>query len=827
MPIMPGSEPSAAVYPLMPLRGMVVFPHTVMPLEVGRRRSLLALDAAMKGNRRIVLATQKEVHVDDPSPDDLYTVGVIAEVKQVLKMSENQVRMFVEGLQRVEIHRFQHLEPYFQVAVVPLEPAPVEAGSYAEDVEVLIRSARRLYERYVRVGRKLPPEVVNAVQEMSDPSRLADTITAQLPLEPRDKQSVLETVDIIPRLEKVCALLTREIELIDLEKRIETRVRKQMEGSHKEYYLRERMKAIQKELGEKDEKEAEIQEYKDKIAKARMPKEARQKALHELKRLEKMPPMSAEAAVVRTYLDWLVHLPWSKRTRDRIDLAAAEALLDRDHYGLQKVKERVLEFLAVRQLTRDLKGPILCLVGPPGVGKTSLARSIAEAMGRKFVRFSLGGVRDEAEIRGHRRTYVGAMPGKIIQALRQAGSRNPVILLDEVDKMGADFRGDPSSALLEVLDPEQNHGFQDHYLEVPFDLSDVMFITTANLLYPIPPALRDRMEVVAIPGYTEEEKLAIARRHLLPKQREAHGLKPEQLAVSDNALRRMIEGYTREAGVRQLERQLAAICRKAARAIVSAGEGDERRVRVDARNLERYLGAPRYRRRERERNDRVGVANGLAYTETGGELMEVEVAVVPGKGQLTLTGKLGEVMRESAHAGFSYLRSRARALGIPTDFHERSDIHIHIPEGAVPKDGPSAGITMALALISALRGIPLRSDVAMTGEITLRGRVLPVGGIKEKVLAARRSGVTTVLLPKGNEKDLEDVPEEVRRGLDIVFVSHMDEALEVAFSKTLTLAHQSFPPLAVEEEEERLPFVPDVVAGDGGGWGEQPAPPHA
>lgn len=816
----PSTTPTPSV-PLLPLRGMIVFPYTVTPLEVGRPRSVQALEAAMMDQRQLVLAAQKDDRVQEPSPDDIHQVGTLCEIKQVLKLPEGQLRVLIEGRVRVRIEQVEQEEPYYQARVSPLAaPSPASDG----ELEALARTTRRLFQQYAQLGKQLPEEVVRSVLGIEEPERLVNTIASQLPVSVEDKQAVLEIPALTDQLEHVCVLLTREMEILELEKRIHMRVRRQMEKSQKEYYLREQMKAIQRELGDRDERQAEVDEYRRRIEEAGMPEAVKDKALKEVKRLERMPPMVAEAVVVRTYLDWLVALPWKAKSQDRLDLTAAERILDEDHYGLEKVKERILEYLAVRKLTRGLKGPILCLVGPPGVGKTSLGRSVARALGRKFVRISLGGVRDEAEIRGHRRTYVGAMPGKIVHAMRQAGTRNPVLLLDEIDKMTSDFRGDPAAALLEVLDPEQNHSFSDHYLEVPYDLSEVLFITTANVLWAIPRPLRDRMEIITIPGYTHVEKRHIARRHLLPKQIREHGLKPDQLLVSDGALDVIIDSYTREAGVRGLERALAKVCRKTAREVVAGGKTP---IRITAGNLTRWLGQPRYVRARPETEDRVGLAHGLAYTDYGGDILAIEVTVVRGKGKLTLTGKLGEVMRESAQAGFSYIRSRAAFLDIPGNFHEVHDIHIHIPEGAIPKDGPSAGIAIAVALASALSGRPVRHDVAMTGEITLRGRVLAIGGVKEKVLAAHRAGIGTVILPKDNEKDLEDIPAPIRRELDIRLVEHMDEVLEVALAETpaaravplappgpvsepgrnpepLSDPHPEFPP----ESDGDLPYVP-------------------
>lgn len=793
--------------PLLPLRGMIIYPHTVTPLEVGRPRSIQALETAVMGDRRIVLAAQKDADIQEPTPDDIYDIGTLCEVKQVLKLPEGQLRVLIEGKERVEVRGIVQEEPFYRAVVQPVEEP--EEDLSGPQLEALMRTVRRLFEQYARLGKKHSEELVRSIIDVEEPERLLNTIATHLPVDLNEKQTLLELPGLAERMEYLSVLLAGEREILELEKRIHVRVRRQMEKSQREYYLREQMKAIQQELGEGDERQAEAEEYRKKIKDAKMPAEARKQALHEVKRLEKMPPMAAEAVVVRNYLDWLVSLPWSKRTTDRQDIEAAQAVLDEDHYGLEKVKERMLEYLAVRQLTDGMKGPILCLVGPPGVGKTSLGRSVARALDRKFVRVSLGGVRDEAEIRGHRRTYIGSMPGRIVQAMRQAGSANPVILLDEIDKMSSDFRGDPAAALLEVLDPEQNNAFSDHYLEVPIDLSEVLFLTTANVLWQIPRPLLDRMEVISIPGYTEEEKAAIARRHLLPKQMEAHGLEPEQLSVSDNAIVRIIRGYTREAGVRGLERNLAALCRKAAREIVA---GRRTSVRVTQDSVARHLGPPRYLETHKEREDRVGLAHGLAYTEFGGDILSFEVTVVPGKGQLTLTGKLGEVMRESAQAGFSYIRSRARQLGLDPMFHESVDIHMHVPEGATPKDGPSAGITIAVAMASALTGRPVRHDVAMTGEITLRGRVLPVGGIKEKLLAAHRVGAHTIVMPRENEKDLEELPAHIVRQLDIHFVDHMDEVLELALAPTAKDAAIVHDEAAAATEEAELDVVPGVDA---------------
>jgi len=806
--------------PLLPLRGMIVFPHTVTPLEVGRPRSVEAVEAAIMADRRIVLAAQKDADVQEPKLDDIYTVGVLCEVRQVLKLPEGQLRVLIEGKVRVEIEDIIQEVPYYQAVVKPLAPSGEEASP--QQIEALVRTARRLFEQYSRAGKKHPEELVRSIVSIEDPERLLNTMASQLTVDLKERQALLELPSLAARLEHLCVLLTREQEILELEKRIQVRVRRQMEKSQREYYLREQIKAIQKELGEGDDRQAEVEEFRRKIEAADMPAEVRKKALHELNRLEKMPPMTAEAVVVRNYLDWLTALPWGVYTQDRTDLAAAEAVLNEDHYGLEKVKERILEYLAVRRLTDGTKGPILCLVGPPGVGKTSLGRSIARALERKFVRISLGGVRDEAEIRGHRRTYVGSLPGRIVQAMRQAGSMNPVMLLDEVDKMSADFRGDPAAALLEVLDPEQNHAFSDHYLEVPLDLSKVLFITTANTTWHVPRPLLDRMEVITLSGYTEEEKAAIARRHLLPKQMQNHGLQPDQLQVSDNALLRIIREYTREAGVRGLERNIAALCRKAAREVVSGGRLP---LRVTKDNVPKLLGPPKYAAAAKEREDRVGLAHGLAYTEFGGEVLAFEVSAVPGKGQLTLTGKLGEVMRESAQAGFSYIRSRARELGLDPLFYEKVDVHLHVPEGATPKDGPSAGITIAVAMASALTRRPVRHDVAMTGEITLRGRILPVGGIKEKLLAAHRAGVKTVIVPAGNENDLAEIPPHILKQLDVRPVEHMDEVLALALRAPGAGALREEAAAAAELEQVAArpdsPEGPDVEepvpAGDGHG----------
>ena len=761
--------------PVLPLRDIVVFPYMVTPLFVGRPRSIHALEWAIEHGRQIFLVTQRDPKIDDPQPEDLYQTGVLGQVAQMLKLPDGTVKVLVEGKVRALSLGFDYTDEYIHAR---LEEIP-EVEQLSTEQTALMRSVNVTFENYAGLSKKIPPEMVTAIAGIEDVSRFADTIAAQVNVSIADKQKILEELDPLLRLEGLLGLLEREVEILQIEKKIRSRVKSQMERSQKEYYLNEQMRAIQKELGEKDEFKQEMRELEERIQKCRMSKEATEKAHAELRKLKMMSPMSAEAAVVRNYIDWLVSLPWRKGTRDRIDLKHAEEILEDDHYGLEKVKERILEYLAVQALVKKIKGPILCLVGPPGVGKTSLGRSIARAMNRKFIRISLGGVRDEAEIRGHRRTYIGAMPGKVVQGLRKIGVRNPVFLLDEVDKMSTDFRGDPSSALLEVLDPEQNHTFGDHFLDIDYDLSSVMFIATANNLHAIPGPLRDRMEVIRIEGYTEEEKLGIAERYLLPKQIESHGLKSEQVRFSEAAVREILRRYTREAGVRNLERELATICRKIAREVVRSG-GSSGNFQVGAQQVRKYLGVPRYSFGVKEEAHRIGLVNGLAWTEVGGELLTIEVTVLPGQGKLTVTGKLGEVMRESAQAALSYVRSRWGELGLERDFYGKVDIHIHVPEGAIPKDGPSAGITMATALVSALTSHSIDQDLAMTGEITLRGRVLAIGGLKEKLLAAKRAGITRVLIPKENEKHLEEVPAVIRRSLQIVPVAHMDEVLDEA-----------------------------------------------
>ncbi|NLL58014.1 MAG: endopeptidase La [Firmicutes bacterium] len=759
--------------PLLPLRGVIVFPNMVIHLDVGREGSKNALDEAMLKDNLILLVTQKEAQIDEPENNDLYLMGTIVNIKQMLKLPGGTIRVLVEGLNRARIKEFVQSKPYFKVLVEELQ----ESEAKTTEIEALTRSVLLQFEQYIKLSKKIPLEVLTNVSEIEEPGRLADIIASHLMLKIDQKQNILEAVEPQSRLEILAEILNREMEILELERKINLRVRKQMEKTQKEYYLREQIKAIQKELGERDERTAEVDEYREKMKEIELPEEVEKKVLKEIDRLEKMPAAAAEAVVIRTYLDWMLELPWSIQTEDRLDLEAAAKILDEDHYGLEKVKERIIEYLAVRSLTQKIKGPILCLIGPPGVGKTSLARSIARALERKFVRISLGGVRDEAEIRGHRRTYVGALPGRIIQGIRQAKSRNPVFLLDEVDKMSTDFRGDPSSALLEVLDPEQNNSFSDHYIEVPFDLSQVMFITTANNRFSIPQPLLDRMEAIYLPGYTEEEKVKIAQRHLIGKQLQENGLSEKNLRISEGTLRHIVREYTREAGVRNLEREIANICRKTAREVV---KNNGYRVSVSRSNLHKYLGPPRFRYGMAEKENEVGVAMGVAWTESGGDLLAIEVTLMKGKGKLILTGKLGDIMQESAQAALSYIRSRADSLGIDENFYNEYDIHIHVPEGAIPKDGPSAGITMATAMVSALTCTPVDHKLAMTGEITLRGRVLPIGGVKEKVLAAHRAGIKKIILPVDNKKDLSEIPGNVRRRLEFILVDHIDQVLEKA-----------------------------------------------
>ncbi|MCD9100498.1 endopeptidase La [Bacillus paranthracis] len=761
------------IVPLLPLRGVLVYPTMVLHLDVGRDKSIQALEQAAMDENIIFLAMQKEMNIDDPKEDDIYSVGTVAKVKQMLKLPNGTLRVLVEGLHRAEVVEFIEEENVVQVSIKTITEE-VEADS---EEKALMRTLLEHFEQYIKVSKKVSNETFATVADVEEPGRLADLIASHLPIKTKQKQEILEIISVKERLHTLISIIQDEQELLSLEKKIGQKVKRSMERTQKEYFLREQMKAIQTELGDKEGKGGEVEELREKIEQSGMPEETMKAALKELDRYEKLPASSAESGVIRNYIDWLLALPWTEATEDMIDLAHSEEILNKDHYGLEKVKERVLEYLAVQKLTNSLKGPILCLVGPPGVGKTSLARSIATSLNRNFVRVSLGGVRDESEIRGHRRTYVGAMPGRIIQGMKKAKSVNPVFLLDEIDKMSNDFRGDPSAALLEVLDPEQNHNFSDHYIEEPYDLSKVMFVATANTLSSIPGPLLDRMEIISIAGYTELEKVHIAREHLLPKQLKEHGLRKGNLQVRDEALLEIIRYYTREAGVRTLERQIAKVCRKAAKIIVTA---ERKRIVVTEKNVVDLLGKHIFRYGQAEKTDQVGMATGLAYTAAGGDTLAIEVSVAPGKGKLILTGKLGDVMKESAQAAFSYIRSRAEELQIDPDFHEKNDIHIHVPEGAVPKDGPSAGITMATALISALTGIPVSKEVGMTGEITLRGRVLPIGGLKEKTLSAHRAGLTKIILPAENEKDLDDIPESVKENLTFVLASHLDEVLEHA-----------------------------------------------
>ncbi len=773
----PTVEAAAAPLPVLPLRDVVVYPHMVIPLFVGREKSILALDQAMRADKQIVLVAQKQADVDDPKADDLYEIGTLATILQLLKLPDGTVKVLVEGGARARVDRLVSAE-FFSAAVTAL---PDLEGYDEREIDVLVRSVITQFEQYVKMNKKVPPEILTSLAGIEQPGRLADTVAAHMALKLSEKQKVLEITEVRRRIEHVLALIEGEMEVLQIEKRIRGRVKQQMEKSQREYYLNEQMKAIQREMGDLEDAPNELGDLEKRIRKAGMSKEARDKALAELGKLKLMSPMSAEATVVRNYLDWLVKAPWKKRTKVRHDIAAAQTVLDADHYGLDKVKERIVEYLAVQQRVKNLRGPILCLVGPPGVGKTSLGQSIAHATHRKFVRMSLGGVRDEAEIRGHRRTYIGSMPGKIIQNLSKMGVRNPLFLLDEIDKMSMDFRGDPSSALLEVLDPEQNSTFSDHYLEVDFDLSEVMFVCTANSLN-IPAALLDRMEVIRLPGYTEDEKVAIARRYLLPKQMKVNGVQDDELEVADSAVTDIIRHYTREAGVRNLERETSKICRKTVKQLLL--QPNAKPVKVTDANINDYLGVRRFRYGKAEEESRVGQVTGLAWTEVGGELLTIEAAVVTGKGKLIYTGQLGSVMQESIQAAMTVVRSRAEHLGIDADFHQKFDVHVHVPEGATPKDGPSAGIGMCTALVSALTKIPVRSDVAMTGEITLRGEVLPIGGLKEKLLAAHRGGITTVLIPHDNEKDLVEIPENIKGKLEIRTVKWIDEVLEVALTRS-------------------------------------------
>jgi ATP-dependent Lon protease len=762
--------------PLLPLRGLLVYPSMVLHLDVGREKSVRALEKSMVDDSMILLCSQSEINIEEPTTEDIYRIGTIAKVRQMLKLPNGTIRVLVEGVARAEITEFLNNEDFYEVQVREL-PEQVSTDS---EIDALMRTVLHQFEHYINLSKKVTPETLAAVSDIDEPGRLADVICSHLSLKIKDKQDILESIPVKDRLEKLLSILNNEREVLELERKISQRVKKQMEKTQKEYYLREQMKAIQKELGDKEGRTGEIEELRSQLGETQVPDKVKEKIEKEIDRLEKMPATSAEGSVIRNYIDWLLGIPWSNFTEDDLDIIRAEEILNEDHYGLEKPKERVLEYLAVQQLVKKLKGPILCLVGPPGVGKTSIARSIARSLGRQFIRISLGGVRDEAEIRGHRRTYVGAMPGRIIQGMKNAGKTNPVFLLDEIDKMAMDFRGDPSAALLEVLDPEQNSTFSDHYIEVPFDLSNVMFVTTANAVHNIPRPLLDRMEVLYIPGYTEIEKLRIARDFLLPKQQKDHGLQEGQLIVEEQALMRVVREYTREAGVRNLEQQISAICRKSAKQLVSKlAEA----VTINLDNVKDFLGPAKYHYGMAEESDQIGAVTGLAWTEVGGDTLVIEVTVMPGNGKLTLTGKLGDVMKESAQAAFSYTRSRVGQLHIAPDFHEKVDVHIHIPEGAIPKDGPSAGITMATALISALTNTPVSREVAMTGEITLRGRVLPIGGLKEKSLAAHRAGIRTIIIPKDNAKDLEEIPESVRNELRFIPVAHMDEVLGHALVK--------------------------------------------
>jgi len=768
--------------PVLPLRDVVVYPHMVIPLFVGREKSIKALDAAMQEDKQILLVAQKSADVDEPSKSDMHEVGTLANILQLLKLPDGTVKVLVEGAERAKVLKFVQTEEYFSAQISPIQD---EAQLDEQEEEVLMRSAVSLFDQYVKLNKKVPPEVLTSLSNIDDPSRLADTLAAHMALKVEEKQEVLEMFGVRQRLEHLMALMESENDILQMEKRIRGRVKQQMEKNQREYYLNEQMKAIQKELGDLDEVPNELEDMANRIDKAGMPKEAKDKAQTELNKLKLMSPMSAEATVVRNYIDTLINVPWKKRTKIRMELGGAEDVLEADHYGLEKVKERILEYLAVQQRVRKLKGPILCLVGPPGVGKTSLGKSIARATNRKFVRMSLGGVRDEAEIRGHRRTYIGALPGKIIQSLTKVGTRNPLFLLDEIDKMAMDLRGDPASALLEVLDPEQNNAFGDHYLEVDFDLSEVMFVATANTLN-IPAPLLDRMEVIRLSGYTEDEKVNIAQRYLVAKQMENNGLKDKELHIREASIREIVRYYTREAGVRNLEREIAKICRKVVKEILL--KKSKKRINVTPVNLERFLGVKRYRYGLADEHDEVGQVTGLAWTEVGGELLRIETAVIPGKGKFTYTGQLGDVMQESIQAATTVVRSRATALGIDEDFYQKFDVHIHVPEGATPKDGPSAGVGMCASLVSALTKVPVRANVAMTGEITLRGEVLPIGGLKEKLLAAHRGGITTVIIPHENERDLVEIPKNIKKDLDIRPVRWIDEVLEVALAQAPELS---------------------------------------
>jgi len=793
----PTPKPVLEPMAVLPLRDIVVFPHMIVPLFVGREKSVRALESVMKEDKQILLVAQKNAAQDDPGTDDIFRVGTVSTILQLLKLPDGTVKVLVEGVRRARITGFREVDQYFEANVESIG----ELEGNSREIEALGRTVVGQFEQYIKLNKKIAPEVLVSLNQIEDPAKLADTIASHLNIKIAEKQELLELPNVGERLERAFAHMESEIGVLQVEKRIRNRVKRQMEKTQREYYLNEQLKAIQKELGEGEDGRDENAEIEEKIKKTKLSKDAREKALGELKKLRSMSPMSAEATVVRNYLDWILGIPWKKRSKLKLDVIEAERVLDADHYALEKVKERILEYLAVQSRSQKLKGPILCLVGPPGVGKTSLGKSIARATGRSFVRISLGGVRDEAEIRGHRRTYIGSMPGKIIQGMKKAKTSNPLILMDEIDKLGSDWRGDPTSALLEVLDPEQNSTFADHYLEVDYDLSDVMFVTTANSLR-MPQPLLDRMEIIRIPGYTEDEKIEIARRHLFTKQGEAHSLKPDEWSISDEALRELIRTYTRESGVRNLERELANLARKVVREIVSK---KAKKVGVTIKNLEKYAGIKRYRYGEAESEDMVGVVTGLAWTEVGGEILTIESVLLPGKGNIKQTGKLGDVMQESVSAALSYVRSRSLSFGIKPNLFEKRDIHVHVPEGATPKDGPSAGIAMATSIVSVLTGIPIRRDVAMTGEITLRGRVLPIGGLKEKLLAALRAGITTVFFPKDNEKDLAEIPDNVKKGLKLIPVSHVDDVISQALARK---------PEAITWEEPEDP--PVTKAGESG-----------